>query len=91
MRRGCKQVSQTAAQSKTGHVANYIARIARNRIAGVAGKNWRTRIAVSCDTDTVDQPLKTGKQVASHGKLIARCPTRVNAGTGICITLDTQH
>jgi hypothetical protein len=91
-RRGGKQIPQTSAEAEP-RSANFVARVARNLITGVAGDNWIARITVvGDDTNTADQPLETRKQIAaSYSKSVARCPAGINTRTGICKTLDTQH
>jgi len=71
-----KQVAQTSAQVELGS-ASHIARIAiSDFITRIAGDDCVTRIA-GTRTNSVDQFLETGEEVALHDAPVARC-TRIN-------------
>jgi hypothetical protein len=90
--RSGKQTTQTSTQTDFGYAANFVAGITkRGFIAWIAGNDWFARIAV-IDTNSIDQFLKTGKQVTLYNTRV----TRATRGNTCRVTrtrkaLDTQH
>jgi len=91
VRRGSEQVPQTSAQSESGNIADRIARVAGSRITRIASENRIARIAIDSTNSVRHQPLQTGEQIAFRGRLVTRRSTRVDACTGVCKALNTQH